>query len=47
MAAKLITLLLSGKKIVCVVGAGHVPGIYERLSRMLSGSWSLTLEYRA
>jgi len=47
MAVRLITLLLSGKKIVCVVGAGHVPGIYERLSRMLSGSWSLTLEYRA
>lgn len=42
MAAKLAMLLASTKgKIVCVVGAGHVPGIYRRLG----GRWQAKLEY--
>ncbi len=45
MASRLTTLLLSGKRIVCVVGAGHVSGIYNRLSKF-SGSWEMSLRYK-
>lgn len=46
--ASRVAMLLSAStgKVVCVVGAGHVPGIYERLSRGISGSWRMSTEYR-
>jgi len=46
--ASRVAMLLSAStgKVACVVGAGHVPGIYERLSRGLSGSWRMSVEYR-
>ena len=46
--ASRVAILLSAStgKIACVVGAGHVPGIYERLSRGISGSWGMNVEYR-
>ncbi len=47
MSSNLAELLLSGKKVVCVVGAGHVPGIYDRMSKWISGGWSLSLKYKA
>ena len=47
MASRVAMLLsVSTGKVACVVGAGHVPGIYERLSRGLSGSWRMSVEYR-
>lgn len=46
MASKVAMILsTSTGKVACVVGAGHVPGIYERLSKGLSGSWRMSLEY--
>jgi len=43
MAARIAMLLASTKgKIVCVVGAGHVPGLYRRLGK---GKWQVKLEY--
>lgn len=45
MSSRLTALLLSGKKVVCVVGAGHVPGIYEKLSKLTSGEWRMNLDY--
>jgi len=45
MSSKLATFLLSGKKVVCVVGAGHVPGIYDKLSKFISSTWSMNLKY--
>ncbi len=45
-ASRLADLLLAGKKVVCIVGAGHVPGIYDRLSKMeMGGAWKLRLDY--
>ncbi len=44
MASRLTTLLLAGKRVVCVVGAGHVPGIYNRLTEISSG-WRISLKY--
>lgn len=47
MASRVATLLsTSTGKVVCVVGAGHVPGIYERLSKGPSGSWRISVEYK-
>lgn len=46
MSSRLAELLLSGKRVVCVVGAGHVPGIYRRLSGWISSGWSLNLKYK-
>ncbi len=45
--ASRVAMLLSAStgKVACVVGAGHVPGIYERLSKGLSGSWRTSVEY--
>ncbi|MFQ6130029.1 MAG: TraB/GumN family protein [Candidatus Hadarchaeaceae archaeon] len=45
--ASRVAMLLSAStgKVACVVGAGHVPGIYERLSRGISGSWRMKLKY--
>lgn len=45
--ASRVAMLLSAStgKVACVVGAGHVPGIYERLSRGISGSWRISLKY--
>lgn len=46
MASRLAILLSSGVgRVACVVGAGHVPGIYERLSKCISGGWGAKLEY--
>lgn len=45
MAQRLADLLASGKKTVAVVGAGHVPGIYDRLTKLVSGSWSISYQY--
>ena len=46
MTSRLAMLLSSSAgKVACVVGAGHVPGIYERLSRVASGGWGVKLEY--
>lgn len=46
MASRVAMLLsTSTGKVACVVGAGHVPGIYERLSRGISGSWRMSVEY--
>ena len=46
--ASRVAMLLSAStgKVTCVVGAGHVPGIYERLSKGISGSWRISVEYR-
>lgn len=46
--ASRVAILLSAStgKVACVVGAGHVPGIYERLSRGISGGWGMSVEYR-
>ncbi|MDI6884433.1 MAG: TraB domain-containing protein [Hadesarchaea archaeon] len=46
MASRLAMLLSGGSRVVCVVGAGHVPGIYERLRKGVSGSWGMSLRYR-
>jgi pheromone shutdown-related protein TraB len=35
MTSELIPLLESGKKVVCVVGAGHIPGLARRLEEAL------------
>jgi len=45
MASKLAMLLSENKKVVCVVGAGHVPGIFDRLSRGNSEGWGTRLKY--
>ncbi|MEW6222767.1 MAG: TraB/GumN family protein [Candidatus Hadarchaeota archaeon] len=45
MASRLIHLMNSGK-VVCVVGAGHVPGIYKLLEEAVGG-WGVKLEYRS
>lgn len=37
MASRIANLLLTGKKIACIVGAGHLPGIYQRLSETSKG----------
>ncbi|MGQ9788471.1 MAG: TraB/GumN family protein [Candidatus Hadarchaeaceae archaeon] len=47
MASRLAVLLLTGKRVVCVVGAGHVPGILEELNRLTLGKWNLKIEYQA
>lgn len=44
MASRLTTLLLGGRRVVCVVGAGHVPGIYNRLSEISDG-WRISFKY--
>jgi len=44
MAARLVHLLESGRKVVCAVGAGHVPGIYKLLQEATTG-WGVKLEY--
>ena len=46
MASKLAMLLSESKKVVCVVGAGHVPGIFDRLSRCGQEGWGISLDYR-
>ncbi len=46
MSSKLAAFLLAGKKVVCVVGAGHVPGIYERMSKLISGGWGMRFDYQ-
>lgn len=45
--ASRVAMLLSAStgKVACVVGAGHVPGIYERLSKGVSGDWRINLKY--
>ncbi|MEW6593138.1 MAG: TraB/GumN family protein [Candidatus Hadarchaeota archaeon] len=45
MASRLLHLMNSGK-VVCVVGAGHVPGIYKLLEEAVGG-WGVKLEYRS
>lgn len=46
MAIRIASLLVSSKgKIVCVVGAGHVPGLYHRLISQLEGGWQARIEY--
>jgi pheromone shutdown-related protein TraB len=46
MATRIVSLLASSEgKIVCVVGAGHVPGLYSRLTSQLKGSWQARVEY--
>lgn len=46
MATRIASLLASSEgKIVCVVGAGHVPGLHRRLISQLEGSWQAKLEY--
>jgi len=45
MASKLAMLLSESKKVVCVVGAGHVPGIFDRLSRGNPEGWGASLKY--
>jgi pheromone shutdown-related protein TraB len=45
MASKLAMLLSESKKVVCVVGAGHVPGIFDRLSRGNPEGWVVSLKY--
>jgi len=45
MASKLAMLLSESKKVVCVVGAGHVPGIFDRLSRSNPEGWGASLKY--
>ncbi|MGC8816511.1 MAG: TraB family protein [Candidatus Hadarchaeum sp.] len=47
MAMRLASLLLSGKRVVCVIGAGHVPGVCEELKRLTDNRWGLNLEYTA
>ena len=47
MSSRLATILLSGKKVVCVVGAGHVPGIYGRMGKLISGGWRMSINYSA
>jgi pheromone shutdown-related protein TraB len=46
MASRIAMLLSGGGRVACVVGAGHVPGIYERLSKGFSGSWSASIRYQ-
>jgi pheromone shutdown-related protein TraB len=46
MATRILSLLASSEgKVVCVVGAGHVPGLYHRLTSQLEGSWQARVEY--
>ncbi len=45
MASRLANFMLAGKKVVCVVGAGHVPGIHERMNKMAYSSWKTSLDY--
>lgn len=50
MTSKLVPLLESGKRAVCVVGAGHVPGIDRRLEEALREMkakiwWGTKIEY--
>lgn len=45
MSSRVAMLLSAGNRVVCVVGAGHVPGIYSRLKKISSG-WGIKLEYR-
>jgi len=46
MASRLEMLLsLKVGKVACIVGAGHVPGIYDRLSTGISSGWGMKLEY--
>lgn len=47
MASRLASLMFSGKKVVCVVGAGHVPGIWKELNRLMASRWRLNIEYQA
>jgi pheromone shutdown-related protein TraB len=47
MASKLVPLMSEGIKVVCVVGAGHVPGILERLKGVGPEGWGVTLRYGA
>lgn len=47
MASRLAMLLAEGGKVACVVGAGHVPGIFNRLSRGIPGGWRVSLKYKA
>lgn len=46
MVSKLVLLLAENVKVVCVVGAGHVPGIFKRLSENISKGWKVNLEYK-
>ena len=46
MANRLDELLLSCKgKIVCVVGAGHVPGLHQRLVAFSRAGWTASFEF--
>jgi pheromone shutdown-related protein TraB len=45
MASKLLMLLSESKKVVCVVGAGHVSGIFDRLSIGSQEGWGVSLKY--
>lgn len=47
MSSRLANFLLAGKKVVCVVGAGHVPGIYEKMSKMTYSPWKTSFDYAA
>ncbi len=45
MASRLAMLLAEGTKVACVVGAGHVPGIFNRL-KDIPESWGVRLKYK-
>jgi len=46
MASRLALLLPKSNKVVCVVGAGHVPGIFDQLSRYGQEGWGISFDYR-
>lgn len=46
MAARILIILARGEgKVVCVVGAGHVPGLYRRLAAQAESGWGINLKY--
>ncbi len=47
MSSKLATFSNSGKKVACVVGAGHVPGIYDRVHKLFTSDWQIEFDYSA
>ena len=46
MASKLAMLLSEDLKVVGVVGAGHVPGIYNRIRESMEKNWRINFEYQ-
>lgn len=46
MASRLTMLLAEGTKVACVVGAGHVAGIFKRLSGGVPEGWRVSLKYK-